>query len=156
MKLSKTKFIPIALFAVIASGFLSAKPIFADNCTAQSSAGTGIFEDIGRCQECGDCSLCDFLTLGTNIARWILNVMGGLAIVYFVWAGIGFIISFGNAEKVAESKKAVVGAVIGIIIIIGAWTLVNILFIGFTGQNTVGVVKVWGSTPWSTLSGMCP
>ncbi|MFH1187258.1 MAG: pilin [bacterium] len=149
MKISKTKIIPIILLIFI-FGFLAIRPVFAE--------GSGIFQGIESCRTNGNCSLCDFLTLATNISRWILSVMGGLAMVYFIWFGIGFIMSFGNAEKVAENKKGVIGAVIGILIIMVAWTLVNFIFVSFV-QNpdvTSGAVKVWGSTPWSTLGGMCP
>ncbi|MFH1565466.1 MAG: pilin [bacterium] len=160
MKASK-KILIILLIVFASGGFLLAQPVFAaDTCTAQNSAGTGIFNDIGKCQKCGDCSLCDFLTLAVNISRWILSVMGGLAMVYFIWFGIGFIMSFGNAEKVAENKKAVIGAVVGILIIIAAWTLVNFIFISFVQNSDTTsdavAVSVWGTIPWSTLGGMCP
>lgn len=147
MKISKTKIIPIAFLLFIFS-FLMMRPV--------SAAGSGIFESIEGCRDTGNCSLCDFLTLATNISRWILSVMGGLAMVYFVWTGISFIMSLGNAEKVAASKKALTSAVIGIIIILGAWTLVNVIFMSFTGQTSGEAVKIWGTTPWSTLSDMCP
>jgi hypothetical protein len=158
--MKKIEIILIALL-FITFGFFVANPVFADiDCRTRSQLddqqGTGIFEGIGRCQECGDCSLCDFLTLATNLARWILSVMGGLAMIIFIWTGIGFIMSFGNAEKVEANKKAITGAVLGIVIIVGAWTLVNILFLSFISTNKAkGVANIWTDKPWSTLGDMC-
>ena len=85
------------------------------------------------------------MTLATNLARWILSVMGWLAMIIFIWSGFGLIISLGNAERVATNKKAIIGAVLGIIIIVGAWTFVNLVLLGFVGDEstTNGAVNVW-------------
>jgi hypothetical protein len=136
------------IFLLLAFGFFAVSPVLARE---------GIFENIEDCRKTGDCSLCDFLQLFTNLARWILSVMGGVAMIWFVLAGIGFIVSFGNAEKVAENKKAIVGAVFGIIIILAAWLLVNLIFFHLVGDgNTVKPIGIWGDKPWSAVGNMCP
>lgn len=117
------------------------------------AANEGIFTNLTQCRASGDCSLCDFLSVFVNISRWILSVMGGLALILFIWAGQGYIMSFGNPEKVEASKKTLTGTVFGIVIILAAWTLVNILLsLILPGGST----KIFGKTPWSTLDDMCP
>jgi hypothetical protein len=123
----------------------------------------GIFKDTegtkgaGSCLASGDCSLCDFLTVFTNTSRWILSVMGGVAMVWFVYAGINFILSLGVSEKVEDSKKMLKGTVLGIVIILGAWTMVNLFFIAFipsTGQGPEGTLaNIWSGRPWSQVEG---
>lgn len=130
----------LSLFAI--------NPVLAD--------GGGVFEGVSSCMKAGNCSLCGFLSIFVNIGRWILSVMGGIALVYFVWAGIGLIMSFGNSEKVANARKSIIGSILGIGIILGAWTLVNFIFVGFVANNTNNVASIWnGQSPWSTIGGMC-
>ncbi|MFH1187465.1 MAG: pilin [bacterium] len=116
----------------------------------------GIFEGVSSCMKAGNCSLCGFLSVFVNIGRWVLSVMGGIALVYFIWAGLSFILSFGNSEKVANARKAVFGSIIGVGIILGAWTLVNFIFASFIANSANNVANIWnGQAPWSTVAGMC-
>jgi len=143
----KKLFFATILTLTIFGGLWALKPVSAD---------VGVFDNIDSCRTDGDCSLCDFMTMSTNLGRWILSVVGGLALVYFVYAGMMFIISLGNQERVTKAKGVLTGAVTGIVIILGAWMIVNLVFMALVvTTDTKGGAKVWGSTPWSTLEGYC-
>lgn len=58
-----------------------------------------------------------------TIASWLLGIAGLLAIVYLIWAGIQYITGAGGGADAA--KKQIINALIGIIIIVLAYAIVN-------------------------------
>jgi hypothetical protein len=130
-----------------------------ENIPEDARAEVGLFDEINECKEDGECNLCNLLTIFTNISRKILSIAGGIALVFFVLAGVSFIMSFGNSEKVQSSKKMVIGTIIGLVIILLSWTMVNEFFLFMFGKEKVtqsGEAQVWGTTPWSLLTNFCP
>ena len=77
----------------------------------------------------GDCGFCDILDTGVKIFRWLLGILGGTALLLFVWHGFSWLTSMGNAEKIEAAKKALIHTTLGIIIVLASWTLVNIVLI---------------------------
>lgn len=58
-----------------------------------------------------------------NIIQVILLVAGILAVVFLVYAGIQYIASGGDATKSAAARTGIINAVIGIIIILLAFSI---------------------------------
>ncbi len=58
----------------------------------------------------------DFPTLINNIVIYVSGVIGGLAVIMFVWAGILFLTSAGNEGQLTKARKALLYAVIGLAI----------------------------------------
>jgi hypothetical protein len=83
---------------------------------------------------CGNYSLNDMLTLGVNIANWILGIVGALALLFFVYGGFTFILSGGSEEKVKEGKTILTNAIIGLAIVFCSY-----LIIQFVTGNLLGV-----------------
>jgi len=67
----------------------------------------------------------NFQTLVGNVLQVILLVAGILATVYLIIAGIQYITAGGDATKATAARTGIVNAVIGIIIIIIAFSLVT-------------------------------
>lgn len=86
---------------------------------------------------CGDYSLDDMLTLGVNVANWILGVVGALALLFFVYGGFVFILSGGSEEKVREGKTVLMNAIIGLAVVFCSYLIVQ-----FVAQNLLGVKGV--------------
>ncbi len=61
------------------------------------------------------------------ILSWILLFVLLMALIYLVWAGYTYITAGGDAEKAAQSKKAVIGAVIGLVICLSAYMIVQFI-----------------------------
>lgn len=62
---------------------------------------------------------------------YFLIIMAGVVAVYFVVAsGIKFIVSGGEPEKVAQARKSMTFALVGLFIVVAAFIIVN--FIGRT------------------------
>ncbi|MBL7141540.1 hypothetical protein ISS21_00345 [Patescibacteria group bacterium] len=79
------------------------------------------------CACCGDCTLDDFLRLGTNVADIILRYLGVAALLLFVVGGIMWITSGGSSERVQKGKKIITGSIIGMVIVLFAFTLTRSL-----------------------------
>ncbi|MDA2922146.1 pilin [Patescibacteria group bacterium AH-259-L07] len=79
------------------------------------------------CAFCGDCTLNNFLGLGVNISNIILKYLGVFALLMFVIGGVIWITSGGSSEKVQLGKKTISGAVVGMVIVLGAVLIVRVV-----------------------------
>ena len=77
-------------------------------------------------EKCKDVTI--FLDLMFNIIRYLFSIIGGVALLYFVYGGFIMILSQGNSEKVSQGKGVIVAAVLGIIIAFSGYALVQ--FVG--------------------------
>ncbi|MDD5043835.1 MAG: pilin [Patescibacteria group bacterium] len=97
-------------------------------CDANSCEHGGLFKEAsGDCLCCGNCSLDDFLLIGKAVYNLILGVVGSLMLLMFIIGGFYLLTSAGSSEKIEKGKKYLVNAVIGGIIVFGAFSLVNFL-----------------------------
>ncbi len=65
----------------------------------------------------------------------ILGIVGALALLMFVWGGLLWMTSAGNADQVKKGRDTLVWASIGLLIIFASYTLVTTLFKSLTGAN---------------------
>ncbi len=73
----------------------------------------------------GDYSLNDFVSLAINISKWILGIVGSLALIMFIYGGLMFLISAGSADSIAKAKKIIVAAVVGLIIVFASFLIIK-------------------------------
>ena len=74
---------------------------------------------------CGNYELNDFVALAINISRWILGIVGSLTLAMFLWGGITLLTSAGASEKIAQAKKTMLAAVIGLMIVFGSYLIIK-------------------------------
>ena len=71
-------------------------------------------------------------TFFQNGVQSAINVVfflaGAAAIIYLIWAGVKYITAGGDTKKAGEARQAIINAVIGIAVVVGAYTLINIAF----------------------------
>jgi hypothetical protein len=101
----------------------------------------------GKCASpngCGNYSLNDILLLAVNIANWILGIVGSVALLFFVYGGLVFILSSGNEQKVSEGKQILLNATIGLVIVFTSYIIIqfSMTLLGVTGA---------GAGVWSDL-----
>ena len=80
------------------------------------------------------------LTLGGIIQELIPLVMriGGLILfLYLLWGGIGYLVSFGNPEKMKTAWAKIWQALLGFVIIFTSWWLIKLIEVIF-GINILG------------------
>lgn len=69
----------------------------------------------------------DFPTLISNIATYVFSIVGVLSVLMFLWAGIIFLTSAGNDQKVSSAKKALFYAVVGLAIALSGTGLIQLV-----------------------------
>ena len=67
----------------------------------------------------------DANSLVKNIVNIILWVVGILSVIMMVWGGIKYTTSAGDSNKVTSAKNTIIYAVIGLIVSIMAYAIVN-------------------------------
>lgn len=101
------------------------------NYVSDCQVGRFISDPICAC--CGDCTLDNFLGLGINIANIIFKYLGIVALILFIIGGLRWITSGGSSEKIAQGKRIITAAVVGIVIVVFATLIVRIF------GETIGV-----------------
>lgn len=67
----------------------------------------------------------DLMTMLSTIINVVLGVVGFVAVVMIIMGGISFITSQGDAAKVARARNTILYGVIGLIVAILAFAIVN-------------------------------
>lgn len=75
--------------------------------------------------ECKDVNI--FIKLAIDLANVLLSIIGGIALIAFVYGGFILILSEGSSERIEKGKGAMVAALIGLAVVFGAYLIVNIL-----------------------------
>jgi len=105
---------------------------------AETAGAQGILSLVTKaCSTSGVCSLCDLISVGIRFTQILLGLTGVAALAMFVYGGMLMITAYGNEKRVADGKNTIIAAVIGIVIILTAWILVNTVYqaLGYTGAN---------------------
>ncbi len=76
-------------------------------------------------EKCRDVSI--FVIFLINIARYLFSIVGGLALAMFIYGGFTLILSQGSSDKVKKGTEIITASVIGLIIMFGAYMLVQYL-----------------------------
>jgi hypothetical protein len=79
------------------------------------------------CRDQGKCELADMLQLLVNLSVFILAISGSAIMLIIVYGGMKWILAHGDTKMVTEGKDAIVGAVIGLAIILGAYVAINVV-----------------------------
>ena len=75
----------------------------------------------------------------TEIINWFLGFVGLVAVAMFIYGGVLYLAAAGNDEQAGKGKKVMLYAVVGIIVILMAWTIVYAVThgLGVIGNSTV-------------------
>ncbi len=79
----------------------------------------------------------------TFLYRWGNMALNGLiffAVLYLVYAIVRYVVMAGDAEKRDEAKSQIMWGIVGLVVILSIWGIVNIIRNTFnTGPNTVPI-----------------
>lgn len=124
---------------------------------AAPSAGAGVGTGKGgvvsgaillpACIADGNCTLNDIVQTGVNFATFLLGLSGALFFIIFIYGGGLYLVSFGKKDYVEKGKKIIRGATLGLVLVMGAWTIVTYLVKYIAPEFTAGRV------PGATTSG---
>lgn len=77
------------------------------------------------CRDKGQCTLEDILQVGVNIGVLILGISGSVVLLIFVYGGYMWVTAAGDAGRVKTGRDSMVGAVVGLAIVFGAYAAIT-------------------------------
>ena len=78
------------------------------------------------------------MTVGVLIGRIVtglMGVVGVIAVLMIIYGGIMYMTSAGNDEKIGSAKKIITGAIIGLVVSILAYVIVDFVVKAITGSS---------------------
>ncbi len=92
-----------------------------------------------------DCDTCDFVQLGGNLMSFFVTFSVMFAGLLFAWGGFNMVTSGGDMGKVGKGKTIMTDSIIGIIIILSAWLVMDTALKLFVNSNDEGsqVYGMW-------------
>ncbi len=106
-------------------------------------------DPIGTIVPCNgiDCGLCDFATLVQNLLNGGIIIAGTLSAILFSYGGFLYLTSAGDAAKAGRGRQVLINVVVGLIIILAGWLIVD----------TVMKVMLKGDFgPWNKICDLPP
>lgn len=96
------------------------------------------------------CKFCDLFVLLDNIFDFVLfELVPPIAVIAFIIGGVYFFMSKGNPQSVTRANSILTTAVIGLLIIYGAYLVINLFFsaIGIAEGEFGTNIKNWFNYP---------
>ncbi len=76
----------------------------------------------------GECrSVSVYVILLLNVVNYLFGIVGALALLFFIYGGFTLILSRGNAEQTKKGTEIITAAIIGLVVVFGAYMLVRFL-----------------------------
>ena len=72
-----------------------------------------------------ECELCKFVETLDRIIDWLMGVLFILAVIAIIYAGLRLVTSGGNPEAKQKAKSILVTAIVGLIIFMAAWLIID-------------------------------
>lgn len=113
-----------------------------ENCNCEQLSAQGTTESCKKyCK--GDYSLNDIVQVGVNATQILLGLSGSVALLFFIYGGVTFLISGGSAEKVTKGKTIITNAIIGLVLIFISFTIIQFSMeaLGYTKSESWYVSK---------------
>lgn len=90
-----------------------------------------------------DCQSCDFVELINRIVRWFIEIMPILCGLVVVYAGVQMVTSGGNESARSHAKSMLTNVLIGFVLLLTAWLIVDTIMKTFVDNSKVG--------PWNQI-----
>ena len=93
------------------------------------------------------CSACDFVTLANNIIKWLIGIIAMIFAILVMIAGFRLVTSGGSVSVKEAAKTSLTNALIGFLVVLGAWIAVDTLIRALVGSDG----QVNGGLVWSEI-----
>ncbi len=88
------------------------------------------------CEGVGGCkSICDVATLAQNLLNTSIFIAVFMSALLFAYAGWEAVTAGGNAEKMGKARSVFINVLIGLIIILAGWVIIDTLMRTVTNAN---------------------
>jgi len=93
-----------------------------------------------------DCGTCNVMYMANGIIIWLIGFLFLIFAILVMRAGIKLVVSAGNPSALTSAKESFTNAIIGFIIILAAWLIVDTLMRALVGTpDNPGQLQVEGS-----------
>jgi len=83
----------------------------------------------------GSCSLDQGFNTFVVLTKWAMGILGSISLLFFIIGGFMWLISGGKADQIAKGKSIMINTVIGIIIVLAAWLIVQTVLTSISKRN---------------------
>lgn len=119
----------IAYFTVVTLVLMTPSFVFGQGLVPQCSRGEGS----------DPCQFCHVVELVNNVVAWLVAVLGIIAALIIIYAGFLMVASGGNASAKEKAKGFITNIVIGYVLVLGAWILIDTGFRALIGGQSYGM-----------------
>jgi uncharacterized membrane protein len=84
----------------------------------------------------------ELIDLFSDILGWLMPLLVSLAVIYFIWGVLTYVMNAGDEEKQKEGRSMMIYGIIAIFVMVSVWGFVGILSKTFFGGAAGG-----GSVP---------
>lgn len=129
---------------------------FSITATLVLAGGTGCPKEGEGLVPCGNvpscpCELCDLFVMIDRILDFLLfKIVPVLAALMIAIGGFMYIFAFGKPETISQAKRLFTAVAIGLLIIYGAWVIINTFF-AMIGLSDFGL-KLTGPDKWFIIN----
>lgn len=135
MKLKSLKIISLILAGFIGFSTINALPTFAANSVCDMQPGTEVPQEVYDAAGCNNNN--DALpSIIINILNAIIAVAGLVAVIFIIIGGFNYMTSAGDSGKTKKAKDTILYAVIGLVICVLAFAIVNFVIGNIINSNT--------------------
>jgi len=122
----------VATFFILIILFIS--PFFFTESLALASTPPDGIVSLSGCSG-PDCTACNVVHMVNGGITWLIGILFVVFAVIMVIAGVGLVTSGGNQSALESAKSKFTNAIIGLIIILSAWLIVDTLMRGLLGNE---------------------
>lgn len=123
----------LAFVMVVVSMFAVATPSYAADATCSDGVSGGIKGGLDcASNESTPSTLFGQGSIFTQVVNTLLFIIGAIAVVMLIWGGIRYTTSAGNSNNVTAAKNTIMYAIIGLVIAILAYAIVNFVLTSVT------------------------
>ncbi len=88
-----------------------------------------------------DCNTCHVVALANNVMNWLITFLAVVAVIGFVISGFQMVTSGGSEDGWKSAKTRFTNVVIGIVLVLASWLIVDTIMLGLTGYG----MDAWGT-----------
>ena len=99
---------------------LGVSVVSADSVLAQT-----LNDGLTQTQGTGSAASADPAAIVKLVVNWLLWFVGIISVIMLIWGGIRYATSAGDSNKVTSAKNTILYAIIGLVVAIFAWAIVN-------------------------------
>lgn len=69
----------------------------------------------------------NFTTLVQNVLKWVLSVVGGVALLMLIYGGMLYVSSAGDQKQAEQGKKVVTWTIMGLVVILLSYSIIRVV-----------------------------